>query len=308
MDNGASRRRRPGPLSDLPSDLPPERAALVAELRHGRGNANLSTAELAQRTLSSRASVSRWLNGRALPGKDQAIAWAQACGTDETAMIQLLDAAALAAANDGRACSAATASQELKAGEPDSPAGLRRKPTRLLPSASGYRLRSRSAVAILTVCVLAAVLTVTLLDRQDPTLKNPAPRSGEVALTAGPRSTVGNCEVFSGTSDLPRGQTIVLGQRNHSDLTKTIYLQPVNSWQDPAALARWTGSQYFGSGTASVGQIYEIFVISMNVSVVRDAMRLRVGDVWHVGRLPRSSKVKQTYTVTRVTQPGPCGN
>ena len=94
MDPSTTRRRRPGSLTDLPSDLPPARAALVVELRRGRDKASLSLAQLARRAYSSKASVSRWLNGQALPSRDQARRWTEVCGTDTDTMMRLWEAAA----------------------------------------------------------------------------------------------------------------------------------------------------------------------------------------------------------------------
>jgi transcriptional regulator with XRE-family HTH domain len=99
VDPDTTRRRRPGLLADLPSDLPPVRAAFVAELRRGRGEAGLNLADLARQTFSSKASVSRWLSGQALPTQEQASTWAQVCGTDKAAMVRLWEAAAALAAD-----------------------------------------------------------------------------------------------------------------------------------------------------------------------------------------------------------------
>src|SRR5581483_10320995 len=85
---------RPGPLTSLPEDLPPALAALVLELRNGRDKASLSSAELARYTYSSRASVSRWLNGQSLPDRQQASRWAEVCGMDPATMTRLWTAAA----------------------------------------------------------------------------------------------------------------------------------------------------------------------------------------------------------------------
>lgn len=94
MESENSRRRRPGPLGDLPDNLPPARAALAAELRLGRDGSGQSLAELARSAYSSKASVSRWLNGQSLPDEEQARRWARACGTGEDAMARFLAAAA----------------------------------------------------------------------------------------------------------------------------------------------------------------------------------------------------------------------
>lgn len=94
MDGTTRRRRRPGRLSDLPSALPPARAALAVEMRNGRDKSNLSLAALARHTYSSKASVSRWLNGHGLPSQEQANRWAEICGTDRDTMNRLWAATA----------------------------------------------------------------------------------------------------------------------------------------------------------------------------------------------------------------------
>jgi transcriptional regulator with XRE-family HTH domain len=94
LDRTMSRRRRPGRLSDLSSTLPPARMALAVELRLGRDSSNLSLAALARHTYSSKATVSRWLNGRGLPSQEQAKRWAELCGTDRDVMNRLWTAAA----------------------------------------------------------------------------------------------------------------------------------------------------------------------------------------------------------------------
>lgn len=183
MNGGTGRQRRPGDLADLPGDLAPERVAFAEELRRGRAKVSLSLDVLGQRTLSSKASVSRWLNGRALPSKDQAVAWARACGTDETTIIRLWEAAAAVPASQG---------------EP-APAERTLTPAR---RASSYRSLRSPAIGVLVAIVLAAAVTIAF---RLSSSGGPSAPSGDVTLTAGPDSTVGNCEVFSGTSDLPPG-------------------------------------------------------------------------------------------------------
>jgi transcriptional regulator with XRE-family HTH domain len=90
----SSRSRRFRPLSDLPSDITPGRAAFAAELRRGRDNVQLSLEEMGRRVYASKASVCRWLAGQSLPSAEQAGAWARACGTSEALTLQLLAAAA----------------------------------------------------------------------------------------------------------------------------------------------------------------------------------------------------------------------
>lgn len=87
-----SRRRRPGAMADIPPDLPQARRALIEEMRDGRSKAGLALQNLAHEMYSSKASVSRWLNGQALPTRDQAARWAQVCGTDVEMLLALWDA------------------------------------------------------------------------------------------------------------------------------------------------------------------------------------------------------------------------
>ncbi|GAB1817097.1 helix-turn-helix domain-containing protein [Herbidospora sp. RD11066] len=76
-------------MRDLSPDLAPAQAALATELRTGRDKANLGLQELAQQVYSSKATVSRWLNGQAVPTEKQARQWAETCGTDVPTMVRL---------------------------------------------------------------------------------------------------------------------------------------------------------------------------------------------------------------------------
>jgi hypothetical protein len=143
-----------------------------------------------------------------------------------------------------------------------------------------------------------------------PTPTKPTPartgHSGAVSLVSPVYGAqVGGCAVFTGTSDLERQDIIVLGGRNLSDPTKTIYLEPVNDWQS-RNLADWTGYLYFGSGNSSVGQTYEIYVIVMPFNVV-DAAKAQPANnpTWHVASLPAGAQVKATIRVVRVAGSGP---
>lgn len=78
-----------GQLRELSGDVPPARAALAMEMRYGREKANLSLQDLAQCMYSSKATVSRWLNAKAMPDEKQAIDWAEQCGTDVAVMTDL---------------------------------------------------------------------------------------------------------------------------------------------------------------------------------------------------------------------------
>ena len=131
--------------------------------------------------------------------------------------------------------------------------------------------------------------------------------TGDVALTTPAYgSKVGACGVFSGTSDLPTGKTLVLAARNLSDLTKTSYLEPVNNWTKPPEISKWTGYQYFGSGNSSVGQTYEVDVLIMNTATVRAALaQPKNNPAWAVKSLPSGTNVKATLRVVRKKGLGP---
>jgi transcriptional regulator with XRE-family HTH domain len=83
------RRRAPGAMGDIPSDVTPSRRALIEEMRRGREKSGLSLSHLASRMYSSKATVSRWLNGRALPTKEQVTLWSKVCGTDPETLADL---------------------------------------------------------------------------------------------------------------------------------------------------------------------------------------------------------------------------
>jgi hypothetical protein len=131
--------------------------------------------------------------------------------------------------------------------------------------------------------------------------------TGAVTLSApSPGTNVQGCDVFTGTASLPTGETVVLGVRNLSDAGHTTYLAPVSNWDKPAALANWTGIQYFGSGDASVGQTYVVSVIVMASSTVKSAEANPANKAsWAMTSLPGGASVKQTLHLTRVPGQGP---
>ncbi|GAA0984056.1 hypothetical protein GCM10009555_057060 [Acrocarpospora macrocephala] len=164
MDSEPPRRRSPGRLHQLPSDVPLARAALVTELRRGRDLANLSLQELAKEMFSSKATVSRWLNARALPDQKQALRWAQLCGTDDSVMLDLWERAS-------------TESATLPAIEPEKPEKSRRN----------LRVRLVAGVLAGMVALIAAVIVIWIQspDRPPCAVDYPIslyvpPQSGEV--------------------------------------------------------------------------------------------------------------------------------
>ena len=116
---------------------------------------------------------------------------------------------------------------------------------------------------------------------------------------------VGGCAVFTGTADLDAQAVVVLGDRNLSDPTKTIYLEPVNDWKSKT-FSSWAGYLYFGSGNSSIGQTYEVYVIVMPFNVVVTAeARPANNPTWAAASLPNGAQIKETIHVMRVTGQGP---
>lgn len=169
MNRNTSRRRRPGRLSDLPSTLPPERAAIAVEMRRGRDRSNLSLAELARHTYSSKATVSRWLNGRSLPSQEQARRWAVLCGTNQDAMNHLWIAAAESGHEDHQPPQPASgdpsdhpapraeSSKPVTADEAMAPTSVARS------AAARLGLRRRGTLAVAIAGVMAALGTGALI-------------------------------------------------------------------------------------------------------------------------------------------------
>jgi hypothetical protein len=131
--------------------------------------------------------------------------------------------------------------------------------------------------------------------------------TGAAALTAPTYgSKVGACDVFSGTSNLPPDETLVLSARNLSDPTMTSYLEPVNNWTKLSEVSEWTGYQYFGSGNSSVGQTYEVDVLIMKTATVSAALAQKKNNpAWAVKSLPRGTNVKASVRVVRKDATGP---
>jgi hypothetical protein len=157
----------------------------------------------------------------------------------------------------------------------------------------------------------SATVTVTPTGPATPAVTtSPAESSsptGAVTLSApSPGKTVQGCDVFTGTSSLPADETVVVGVRNLSDPKHISYLQPVNNWDKPGDLARWTGFQYFGSGDSSIGQTYVVSVLVVPSGTVKKALADPANkDAWGVTSLPGGTTVKQTLRLTRVPGAGP---
>jgi hypothetical protein len=135
---------------------------------------------------------------------------------------------------------------------------------------------------------------------------SPVP-AGTVTLSARPGTNVQQCDVFSGTANLPASKTIAVGVRNLSDADHTTYLEPIDNWETPSALARWTDVQYFGSGNTSVGQTYLVSVIVLPSGTVKRALADPANHVaWGVTSLPRGATVRQTLHLTRIPGSGAC--
>ena len=115
---------------------------------------------------------------------------------------------------------------------------------------------------------------------------------------------VGGCAVFTGTADLNAQTVVVLGDRNLSDPTRTMYLEPVNDWKS-RELSSWAGYLYFGSGNSSVGQTYDVYVIVMPFDVVVAAKAQPANNpTWAVTSLPSGAQIEETIRVMRVAGQG----
>ena len=130
--------------------------------------------------------------------------------------------------------------------------------------------------------------------------------SGTVSLVSPAYGAdVGGCAVFTGTADVDAQTIVVLGDRNLSDPTRTIYLEPVNDWT-ARELSSWAGYLYFGSGNSSVGQTYDVYVIVMPFDVVTAAKAQPANNpAWAVTSLPSGAEIKETIRVTRAAGQGP---
>jgi cytoskeletal protein RodZ len=141
------------------------------------------------------------------------------------------------------------------------------------------------------------------------TASPPASKSDELVSVTSPKTggQIEQCQVFTGTSTLTQGETIVLSVSNVSDPTKTLYLAPVHNWQAPGALAHWSGTQYFGSGDSSVGQTFHVDVVIMEVSQVKQALAFPSNvPTWATAALPSGSILKSELTFHRVSGAGSC--
>lgn len=163
MGHANGSQRSPRPLAALSTGLPSARSALAQELRRGRDIANVSLSALAKATFSSKASISRWLSGTALPSRDQAKQWAEHCGTDPAEMLRLWD---IAAATDVTESSAVTVSGDSNSAVDSSNAPAATDDSVDKPPARHRPWRRRRWItlgAVVVVTLAGAAVATTLL-------------------------------------------------------------------------------------------------------------------------------------------------
>lgn len=131
--------------------------------------------------------------------------------------------------------------------------------------------------------------------------------SGDVRIDS-PKdgASVGACEEFSGTSDLPEGKTLVVAVTNESDRTGTLYLAAIHDWQDPGSAENWTATQFFGTDDGSVGQTYRVRVFVADTKVVEAADQdPKFKEIWSVTAAPEGFQTKAALRLTRRSGAGP---
>jgi hypothetical protein len=171
-------RRAPGALAPLAADLTPAQAALAQEMRTGRDRSKASLQELAAKTFSSKATVSRWLNGRGVPTPEQGELWAAFCDTDPEVLRRLIADAAKGGPADPAV------------GQEDPPSPGRRRRTAWMIG----------GVALLGVIVLLAVLL-----RDNSMRDNGIRASGSGGPSLPPAQAQPTCDAYL---DLPPDSSI----------------------------------------------------------------------------------------------------
>jgi hypothetical protein len=147
--------------------------------------------------------------------------------------------------------------------------------------------------------------SVNMTPSASPSKLRSSPASGPVSAitlsSPADGSQVKDCQVFTGTSQLAAGKTILLSVENLSDPTKTLYLAPVHDWQTPDVLGHWVGVQYVGSDDSSVGQSFTVDVVVLDLTQVQQAMSLPSNHpTWSAAALPPGAQVIKEITVTRI--------
>ncbi|GIF67369.1 hypothetical protein Ais01nite_54040 [Asanoa ishikariensis] len=145
----------------------------------------------------------------------------------------------------------------------------------------GRRVRPRRRGPVYLAAAAAALTaSITVLnwptlprgERAGPTLPTPAVSTASaLGAIVSPRdgANVEQCAHLSGTATPEPGMTLVLAMRNLSNGDPTRYVETVYDWDDPSKLANWRGAQYFGQANDTVGQDYEVQLISVAVDMTR---------------------------------------
>ena len=138
--------------------------ALAIELRSGREKTSFTLDEMATLVFSSKASVSRWLNGLAVPTRAQAQKWAEVCGTDEATILALWDSVeSVPAPGSGKSDHDAVVPKQRDDGETSPGTEHDETTTELEAIAAPSNVRSRlrhprrTTVALTTVVIAAAI-------------------------------------------------------------------------------------------------------------------------------------------------------
>ena len=172
-------------------------------------------------------------------------------------------------------------------------------------NASTETAASSSSPAAPTAQTPAQSSDANMTPSTSPSKPRSLPASGPASAIALSSPTNGSqvkdCQVFTGTSQLAAGKTVLLSVENLSDPTKTLYLAPVHDWQTPDVLGHWIGVQYFGSDDSSVGQSFHVDVVVLDLTQVRQAMSLPSNHpTWSAATIPSGAQVIKEITVTRI--------
>jgi hypothetical protein len=125
--------------------------------------------------------------------------------------------------------------------------------------------------------------------------------ASSVAQITSPKSgqAVRDCDIFSGTSKLPPGQTLMLAMHDLTHDDRFRWVQVAFGWDHPATLAKWRGAQFFNPESIGHRTLVEVIEMPLN-----DALRRANdnNDMTSLNQLAWQGKVVAAVTVIRVNK------
>jgi len=287
---------------DDPADAsishPGPEAEFGAELRAARKRAGLSLRALARILHRAHSSLVEYERGHRLAPVDVVRAYESALGLKQDTLVALRDNAHAQRCALGRDGSLPDAAPPVPA------------PAKSAAATSSGRRRLRplhpaAAVAAAVAVVLGAGLITLGGDAKPRVTTAPSHSSTSPRVTIGmpPRAEVQRCKEFSGTANLPAGQTLVLGVRNIDNADPKTYFATVVSWSVAPGQGEWSRPLHFGT---AIGQKYAVTPLVVARSAVDAVPDKDDATTWANEHPPPTARIVKTVYVTRRAGPGDC--